>query len=170
MTSSHALAELKNEYDSLAESEQFGIVVSDVFALTSMVCCCADVESEAHGAAPDVSGFIVAQMSSLKRLVPRLTSMVFKMRFAESVADIKPDVVASTAALEEVKQSGKLAKILELVLLMGNYMNAGSHNAQSVGFEIAFLTKVSRACLTSCDARTRAHTRHSLSASRSRFL
>lgn len=50
--------------------------------------------------------------------------------------------MAATAALEEVKQSGKFHKILELILLMGNYMNSGSRNAQSVGFEMSYLTKV----------------------------
>ena len=50
--------------------------------------------------------------------------------------------MAGTAALEEVKQSGKFHRILELVLLMGNYMNSGSRNAQSLGFEINYLTKV----------------------------
>ena len=52
------------------------------------------------------------------------------------------DVVAATCALEELKSSKKFGQILELVLLMGNYMNSGSHNAQSVGFEISYLTKV----------------------------
>ena len=32
----------------------------------------------------------------------------------------------------------------QLVLLMGNYMNAGSRNAQSFGFELSYLTKVGR--------------------------
>ena len=50
--------------------------------------------------------------------------------------------MTATVALEEVKQSGKFAKILELILLMGNYMNAGSRNEQSVGFEFNFITKV----------------------------
>lgn len=42
-----------------------------------------------------------------------------------------------------MKQSKKLAKILELILLMGNYMNSGSRNGGAFGFEINFLTKLS---------------------------
>lgn len=53
------------------------------------------------------------------------------------------DIVSGTAACEEVKSSGKFAKILELLLLLGNYMNTGSNNAGAYGFEISFLTKVS---------------------------
>ncbi|XP_067949319.1 protein diaphanous homolog 2-like isoform X2 [Watersipora subatra] len=81
-------------------------------------------------------------MSSVKRLHPRLNSILFKMRFNDLVDDIKPDIVAATAACEEVKQSGKFKKLLELVLLIGNYMNAGSKKEQSIGFEMNFLTKL----------------------------
>ncbi|XP_038219830.1 protein diaphanous [Zerene cesonia] len=52
------------------------------------------------------------------------------------------DIVSGTAACEEVKASGKFAKILELLLLLGNYMNTGSNNAGAYGFEISFLTKL----------------------------
>lgn len=51
-------------------------------------------------------------------------------------------MVTATAALEEVKQSIKFAKILELILLIGNYMNAGSRNEQTIAFEFSFITKV----------------------------
>ena len=50
--------------------------------------------------------------------------------------------MTATAALEEVKQSTKFAKILELILLIGNYMNAGSRNEQTIAFEFNFITKV----------------------------
>ncbi|XP_041359687.1 protein diaphanous homolog 2-like isoform X2 [Gigantopelta aegis] len=102
------LASLKDDYNDLAEPEQFCVV-----------------------------------MSSIKRITPRLNSMLFKMRFPELVADIRPDLVAATEACEEVKNSKKFKKILELILLMGNYLNAGSRNAQSIGFDISFLTKLS---------------------------
>ena len=52
------------------------------------------------------------------------------------------DIVAAAAACEEVKSSKKFAQILELILLVGNYMNSGSKNGQAFGFEISFLPKV----------------------------
>ena len=64
------------------------------------------------------------------------------LRYEELVQDVKPDIVAGTAACEEVKDSKKFARILELILLLGNYMNSGSKNGQAFGFEISFLTKV----------------------------
>lgn len=85
----------------------------------------------------------VVVISSIKRIGPRLNSISFKLKFDEYLQEIKPGIVASTAALEEIKTSQKFLKLLELILLMGNYMNAGSRNEQSIGFEFKFLTKLS---------------------------
>ncbi|VDL92259.1 unnamed protein product [Schistocephalus solidus] len=99
---------VSNEYDDLAEPEQF---------------CC--------------------QVGTIKKLVPRLQSILFKMRFAEKITDIKPGIVAVTEALKELNTSKHLMRVIEMVLLLGNYLNSGSRNAQSVGFQISFLPKLS---------------------------
>ncbi|XP_073710451.1 protein diaphanous homolog 2 isoform X4 [Misgurnus anguillicaudatus] len=101
------LAELKNEYEELCESEQFGIV-----------------------------------MSSVKMLRPRLNGILFKLTFEEQVNNIRPDIMNVTFACEEVKKSEGFSMLLEIVLLVGNYMNAGSRNAQTFGFNISFLCKL----------------------------
>ncbi|VVC38770.1 Diaphanous autoregulatory (DAD) domain,Formin, GTPase-binding domain,Armadillo-like helical,Formin, FH3 [Cinara cedri] len=81
-------------------------------------------------------------MGDIKRLLPRLKSLNFRQHFPEMVQDIKPAIIAGTAACEEVKSGVKFNKILELVLLFGNYMNSGSRNGQAYGFEISFLPKL----------------------------
>uniref|UniRef100_A0A8C3J7U7 Protein diaphanous homolog 2 n=1 Tax=Calidris pygmaea TaxID=425635 RepID=A0A8C3J7U7_9CHAR len=103
----NALAELKDEYNDLAEPEQFGVV-----------------------------------MSSVKMLRSRLNGILFKLMFEEHVNNIKPDIMAVTLACEEMKKSESFSKLLELVLFLGNYMNSGSRNAQSLGFNISFLCKI----------------------------
>lgn len=82
-------------------------------------------------------------IGSIKRIHSRLQSISFKLRFSEMVQDIKPGIVAATEACEEIKSSKKFAKVLQLVLLLGNYMNTGSRNAQAIGFDISFLPKLS---------------------------
>lgn len=82
-------------------------------------------------------------LGSIKRLEARLKSTCFKIKFSELVQDIKPDIVAATAACDEVKKSKRFATILRLVLLFGNYMNSGSRNGEAFGFEISFLPKLS---------------------------
>ncbi|XP_060808881.1 protein diaphanous isoform X2 [Amyelois transitella] len=81
-------------------------------------------------------------VADVKRLLPRLRSLAFREHYREIIAEVKPDIVSGTAACEEVKSSSKFAKILELLLLLGNYMNTGSNNAGAYGFEISFLTKL----------------------------
>lgn len=81
-------------------------------------------------------------LAEIKRLNPRLHSLNFKLCMADMVQDVKPDIVAGTAACEEIRSSKKFAKILELVLLVGNYMNSGSKNGMAFGFEISYLTKL----------------------------
>uniref|UniRef100_A0A8C5FDG0 Diaphanous related formin 2 n=1 Tax=Gadus morhua TaxID=8049 RepID=A0A8C5FDG0_GADMO len=81
-------------------------------------------------------------MSSVKLLRPRLNGILFKLTFEEQVNNIRPDIMSVTFACEEVKKSESFSKLLELVLLVGNYMNAGSRNAQTFGFNISFLCKL----------------------------
>uniref|UniRef100_A0A674JMU1 Diaphanous related formin 2 n=1 Tax=Terrapene triunguis TaxID=2587831 RepID=A0A674JMU1_9SAUR len=81
-------------------------------------------------------------MSSVKMLRSRLNGILFKLMFEEHVNNIKPAMMAVTLACEELKKSENFNRLLELVLLVGNYMNSGSRNAQSLGFNISFLCKI----------------------------
>ncbi|XP_004386895.1 protein diaphanous homolog 3 isoform X1 [Trichechus manatus latirostris] len=81
-------------------------------------------------------------MSNVKRLRPRLSAILFKLQFEEQVNNIKPDIMAVSTACEEIKKSKSFSKLLELVLLMGNYMNAGSRNAQTFGYNLSSLCKL----------------------------
>uniref|UniRef100_A0A3Q3DCP6 Diaphanous related formin 1 n=1 Tax=Hippocampus comes TaxID=109280 RepID=A0A3Q3DCP6_HIPCM len=101
------LGEMKDEYDDLAEAEQFGVVIS-----------------------------------SVKRLGPRLQAILFKLQFDEQLNNIKPDVVSVTAACEELRKSASFSKLLQIILLVGNYMNAGSRNGKAFGFSISYLCKL----------------------------
>lgn len=82
------------------------------------------------------------QMSTVKRLMPRLQAILFKLQFEEQLNNIKPDVVSVTAACEELIKSETFSKLLQIILLVGNYMNAGSRNGMAFGFSISYLCKV----------------------------
>uniref|UniRef100_UPI003AADB6B9 protein diaphanous homolog 3-like n=1 Tax=Centroberyx gerrardi TaxID=166262 RepID=UPI003AADB6B9 len=81
-------------------------------------------------------------MSSVKRLRPRLSHILFRLQFEEQVNNLRPDILAVNAACDEVRKSRSFSRLLELVLLLGNYMNAGSRNAQSFGFDLSSLCKL----------------------------
>ena len=90
----------------------------------------------------DLTGNTRNLISLIFRLVPRLKSLRFMLHYPELVQDCKPDIVAATAACEEVRRSKKFGKLLEIILLIGNIMNTGSRNAESVGFDISYLPKL----------------------------
>uniref|UniRef100_A0A8C8XSL9 Protein diaphanous homolog 2 n=1 Tax=Panthera leo TaxID=9689 RepID=A0A8C8XSL9_PANLE len=105
-----------------------------------ILCELAQLRNEYHDLSePEQFGVV---MSSVKMLRPRLNSILFKLTFEEHVNNIKPSIIAVTLACEELKKSESFNKLLELVLLVGNYMNSGSRNAQSLGFKINFLCKI----------------------------
>lgn len=79
-------------------------------------------------------------LCSIKRLEPRLKSMIFKLEFEEQISDIKPAMKDAIAACEEVKRSQKLAKILKHILVIGNIMK--SQRGGAFGFELSFLPKL----------------------------
>ncbi|XP_075902918.1 protein diaphanous homolog 1 isoform X2 [Nelusetta ayraudi] len=101
------LSEMKNEYDDMAESEQFGVV-----------------------------------MSTVKQLKVRLEAILFKLQFEEQLNNIKPDVVSVTAACEELSKSQNFSQLLEIILVVGNFMNSGSRNGKAFGFSISYLCKL----------------------------
>ncbi|XP_056457219.1 protein diaphanous homolog 1 [Gadus chalcogrammus] len=103
----NTLADMKDEYEDLAEAEQFAVV-----------------------------------MSGVKRLKTRLEAILFRLQFEELLNNVKPDVVSVTAACEELSKSQTFAKLLEIILLVGNYMNAGSRNGKAYGFSMSYLCKL----------------------------
>ncbi|XP_056134273.1 protein diaphanous homolog 3 [Lampris incognitus] len=103
----NALTKYKNQYSSLSEPEQFGVV-----------------------------------MSCVKWLRPRLSHILFRLQFEEQVNNLRPDILSVNAACDEVRKSRSFGCLLELVLLLGNYMNSGSRNAQSYGFDLSSLCKL----------------------------
>ncbi|XP_029785530.1 protein diaphanous homolog 2-like [Suricata suricatta] len=105
-----------------------------------VLCELAQLRNEYHDLCePEQFGVV---MSSVKMLRPRLNSILFKLTFEDHVNNIKPSIIAVTLACEELKKSESFNRLLELVLLVGNYMNSGSRNAQSLGFKINFLCKI----------------------------
>lgn len=81
-------------------------------------------------------------MSTVKQLKVRLEAILFKLQFEEQLNNIKPDVVSVTAACEELSKSQNFSQLLEIILVVGNFMNSGSRNGKAFGFSISYLCKV----------------------------
>lgn len=99
-------------------------------------------ELKANGEELSGAEKFAATIAEIKRLGARLQSLSFRLNFPDMYEEVRPDIHAVMAACKDVKESKKFHKILELILLLGNYMNSGSKNEVAFGFEISFLTKL----------------------------
>ena len=71
-----------------------------------------------HGWLPTVSHIFliwyILQLSNVPRIEPRLQAMVFRKKFEEELKELTPDIANVMAACEEVRESEKFAKTLEV--------------------------------------------------------
>lgn len=86
----------------------------------------------------------VLQMLSVPEYKTRLKSLHFKTTLQEKTEEMRGAYDCVFKASLELKNSRKLAKILEFVLAMGNYLNNGQPKTnKTTGFKINFLTELS---------------------------
>ena len=92
----------------------------------------------------DCSEKFLVIISKIKGLRKRLRSLIFKFKFPEQQEEIKVDLIAGIEACNDVRNSAKFQKLLEVLLLIGNILNSGSANLEgSFGFDMKFLPKFS---------------------------
>ncbi|XP_021359852.1 delphilin-like isoform X2 [Mizuhopecten yessoensis] len=83
------------------------------------------------------------EMSRVPGYEQRLKALIFKGNFNEKIAEMKENLQNIRKASAELRHSRKLAKILELILAMGNYMNKGNNRVGgAAGFRISFLAQL----------------------------
>ncbi|XP_022608425.1 delphilin-like [Seriola dumerili] len=86
----------------------------------------------------------VLQMLSVPEYKTRLQSLLFKCSLQEKTEELRGAYDCIYKASMELKTSKKLAKILEFVLAMGNYLNNSQPKTnKTTGFKINFLTELS---------------------------
>uniref|UniRef100_A0A3Q1FVS5 Glutamate receptor, ionotropic, delta 2 (Grid2) interacting protein, a n=1 Tax=Acanthochromis polyacanthus TaxID=80966 RepID=A0A3Q1FVS5_9TELE len=86
----------------------------------------------------------VLQMLSVPEYQTRLQSLLFKCSLQEKTEELRGAYDCIYKASVELKTSKKLAKILEFVLAMGNYLNNSQPKTnKTTGFKINFLTELS---------------------------
>ncbi|XP_053273251.1 formin-like protein 2 [Pleuronectes platessa] len=78
------------------------------------------------------------QFSRIERLNQRMNIITFMGNFTDNVQMLTPQLHAIIAASISIKSSGKLKKILEIILALGNYMNSSKRGAV-YGFKLQSL-------------------------------
>ncbi|KAG0365393.1 hypothetical protein BGZ54_006556 [Gamsiella multidivaricata] len=82
------------------------------------------------------------EMLKVERYQQRLEGLKFKATFKTLLEGINEAVSAITAASKSLKNATHFRELLNLILMLGNYMNGGGHNGGAFGFKIASINKL----------------------------
>lgn len=90
----------------------------------------------------DNSEKFLVVISQIKGLRKRIRNLIFKEKFNEMFAELKTDLAAGSQVCTNLKTNDKFKKLLEVLLLIGNFMNSGSSNLEAtIGFDMRYLPK-----------------------------
>ncbi|KAI9101081.1 hypothetical protein DFS34DRAFT_456152 [Phlyctochytrium arcticum] len=78
----------------------------------------------------------IREVMDIPRLSHRLECMLYRRRFEEEVEEVVPDLETVLLACEQVKNSKKLRRLLQNVLVVGNYLNGTSFRGDAHGFKL----------------------------------
>ncbi|ELR12882.1 Ankyrin repeat containing protein [Acanthamoeba castellanii str. Neff] len=83
------------------------------------------------------------EMMVIPRLAERLACFVYKGEFATRYEELRIDIKECNVAMHELRTSNKLRRIMEVVLVLGNFMNrAYGYNGQGQGYTTDSLIKL----------------------------
>lgn len=85
----------------------------------------------------------VAILGDIGNLKSRLQIMNFKQNFASMMGKLETDTNVATSACDEIRSSQNFTKILQLVLIVGNYLNSSSTSVPAFGFQMSSLSQLS---------------------------
>lgn len=85
-----------------------------------------------------------SQIMTIPRLDQRFEILVFRQRFNLQIAEIMPDLGIVRAAGVELRSSQRFKEVLQVVLTLGNTLNANSFRGNAGGFQLEGLLKVSQ--------------------------
>lgn len=98
-----------------------------------------EIEDPATLSAPDK---YFLEVSKVHNMGPRLECMLTKNTFAKKAETINTSVSVISQAINEIKNSKKFVRFLEVVLKIGNMINTGSARGGAYGFKLDTLTKL----------------------------
>eukprot|EP00834_Sanchytrium_tribonematis_P000590 NODE_11_length_54881_cov_1.430718.p3 type:complete len:952 gc:universal NODE_11_length_54881_cov_1.430718:36331-33476(-) len=100
-------------------------------------------EREKKIAELDKAEQFVCALLLVPRCEQRLKALLFKQKMNERIEDARPQIEMISKAANQLFQSKKLRRVFEVVLAVGNYLNADSTRGGAYGFSIELLPKLS---------------------------
>lgn len=76
------------------------------------------------------------------RLPTRIDSMIFRHRLHQELIEIEPDTYVVLRAIDQIKTSELFSLLLQMILIIGNYLNGTSFRGNANGFKIDSLLTI----------------------------
>ncbi|GAB5587938.1 hypothetical protein Unana1_02838 [Umbelopsis nana] len=78
----------------------------------------------------------------IPRLSDRMACMILRRRFRQEMKETLPDIRTIRQATAELKSASKFKKLLQIILLIGNYLNSSTMRGNAYGFRLEALLKM----------------------------
>lgn len=82
------------------------------------------------------------EMLTIPRYTQRIKCFRFKMQFETRMLETQGQMDTISAAIDQINDSVKIKKLLEVILAIGNYMNGSTPRGGAYGFKLDALTKL----------------------------
>eukprot|EP00026_Physarum_polycephalum_P007846 Phypoly_transcript_07915.p1 GENE.Phypoly_transcript_07915~~Phypoly_transcript_07915.p1 ORF type:complete len:486 (+),score=132.87 Phypoly_transcript_07915:33-1460(+) len=82
------------------------------------------------------------EVQKLDAVEQRVKAFVFKLEYPTKKTEVKADLDQLRMATKEVKTSKKFLKVMETILVLGNFVNGGTFRANFTGFKLETITKL----------------------------
>ncbi|XP_050312283.1 inverted formin-2 [Anthonomus grandis grandis] len=81
-------------------------------------------------------------LTSLSNYKLRIESMLLKEEFESNMAYVKPSIKAMILAAQELMTNKPLQEVLYMILVAGNFLNAGGYAGNAAGIKLSSLQKI----------------------------
>ncbi|KAJ3318996.1 hypothetical protein HDV06_006747 [Boothiomyces sp. JEL0866] len=78
----------------------------------------------------------ILSVADIPNLSKRLTSMIFRLKFQQEYDEVYPDIQTIITAIGQVKDSKAFYNLLQVVLVIGNFLNGSTFRGNAKGFKI----------------------------------
>eukprot|EP01113_Clastostelium_recurvatum_P000474 TRINITY_DN1020_c0_g1_i1.p1 TRINITY_DN1020_c0_g1~~TRINITY_DN1020_c0_g1_i1.p1 ORF type:complete len:1287 (+),score=454.62 TRINITY_DN1020_c0_g1_i1:105-3965(+) len=82
------------------------------------------------------------KLNEVPQLALRLASFKYKLVFPLKKADLKINIESFRLGCKELRSCTRLQKMLEVILVLGNFLNGGTNRGGAIGFKLNTLNKL----------------------------
>ncbi|XP_061990347.1 formin-like protein 18 isoform X1 [Rosa rugosa] len=82
------------------------------------------------------------ELMKVPRVESKLRVFSFKIQFSSQVSDLRKSLNVVNSAAEEIRNSGKLKRVMQTILSLGNALNQGTARGAAIGFRLDSLLKL----------------------------